>query len=405
MKPLSQDELKLLAETQSEKCDSVSIFMSTKRGSIEIKQNPARLKNLLDKAEEKLSKVFPRTVDARRFLSPVNDLLNEGAVWDHPSDGLAVFLSKDMFRYYLLPLDFEECVVVCKRFHIKPLLPLFSGDGRFYVLALSQKRVRLLRCTRYEATAIDLAGIVPGSLVEAAGTEETVRSVQYHAGAPGIGKESVVFHGHGPEKTTEKHITLFFREINRGLCREMLKEEDAPLVLAGVGYLHPIYEKVNTYKSLFEKGITGNPDDLSSDELHHKAWDLVQPFFDMAKSEAIDEYRELVGTGHTSTNIEEIIPSAYAGGVEKLFLALDTHRWGTFDQETRAVKLHEKAESCDADLVDLATAYTITHRGEVYVVKPEEIPNILPLAAVFRHERHNSRIGHGSGTSGRRKKT
>jgi hypothetical protein len=44
-------------------------------------------------------------------------------------------------------------VVVTDRFHIKPLLPLLSGDGRFYVLALSQSEVRLLQGTRYSVSA------------------------------------------------------------------------------------------------------------------------------------------------------------------------------------------------------------------------------------------------------------
>ena len=35
------------------------------------------------------------------------------------------------------------------RFHLKPLLPLLTGDGRFYVLAVSQNAVRLLQGTRH----------------------------------------------------------------------------------------------------------------------------------------------------------------------------------------------------------------------------------------------------------------
>ena len=176
----------------------MSIFIPTYKTGTEIRQNPARLKNLLVKAEEQLVGVLPRAVEARRFLSPIEQLLSDGLIWQHPSDGLAIFLSQDMFRYYLLPLNFEESVVVSDRFHIKPLLPLFSSDGRFYVLALSQNEVKLLRCTHYGAKEVDLAGIAPGSLAAAITPEETGRTLQYHGGAPGKGKESLVFHGSGP---------------------------------------------------------------------------------------------------------------------------------------------------------------------------------------------------------------
>jgi hypothetical protein len=46
-------------------------------------------------------------------------------------------------------------VIVSERFHVKPLLPLLSGDGRFYVLALSQNEIRLLQGTRYSVEQVD----------------------------------------------------------------------------------------------------------------------------------------------------------------------------------------------------------------------------------------------------------
>ena len=397
MNILSRDELKILLERQSGTCGSVSIFMPTYKVGAEIRQNSVRLKNLLRKAEERLVAVIPRPVEVRRFLAPVQQLLDDKLFWQHPSDGLAIFLSREMFRYYRLPLNFKELVVVSDRFHIKPLLPFFSGDGRFYVLALSQNEVRLLQCTRFGAKEIDLAGFVPRSLAEALKYDETERTLQYHGGTPGKGKESIIVHGQGLGDVAKKNILRYFLLLDRGLHHEILKEENAPLVLAGVDYLHPIYKEVNTYRHLFGDGIAGNPEGLSSEELHKRAWTLVQPYFDQAQVEAVNEYRQLVGTGHTSNNIEEIVPSSYMGKVELLFVALGLEKWGTFDPGSNTIKLHEKVEPCDEDLLDFAAAYTLIHHGVVYAVKPENIPNGSPLVAVFRHERHHPELGHKAG--------
>ena len=46
-------------------------------------------------------------------------------------------LQLELSRIHRLPLAFETLVVVANRFHVKPLLPLFMGNGRFYVLAFS----------------------------------------------------------------------------------------------------------------------------------------------------------------------------------------------------------------------------------------------------------------------------
>lgn len=394
MDTLTRDELKILVEKQSGAGGSVSIFMPTYKATTEIRQNPIRLKNLLHKAEENLAAVFPRPVEARKFLTPVQQLLNDEFFWQHPGDGLAVFLSQDRLLSYHLPLKFEELVVVGNRFHIKPLLPLFSGDGRFYVLALSQNDVKLLQCTRYGAKEIDLVGIVPLSLAEVLKFDGPERMLQSHSGAAGKGKESGVFHGQGVGDVAKKNILHFFQQVDRGLHHEILKEERAPLVVAGVNYLHPIYKEANTYQHLFDKGINGNPEGLSSEELHKRAWTLVQPHFDQKQAEAISEYRQLIGSGHTSNSIGEIVPNAYSGLVELLFVALDQQKWGTFDSGSNAVKLHEKAEPGDEDLLDFAAAHTLIHRGVVYTVKPEQIPGGLPLAAVFRHERHHPGTSH-----------
>jgi hypothetical protein len=150
--------------------------------------------------------------------------------------------------------------------------------------------------------------------------------------------------------------------------------------------LHPIYRTVNTYPHLFDKGINGNPEDLSPEELQKQAWGIIRPFFDEAHLEAVAEYKQQAGSGHTSNNIREIVPKAYHGGIKLLFVALGIQEWGTFDLKSNTIDLHEKAQPYDDDLLDFAAAYTIIHRGTVYAVKPEDVPGGLTVAAVFHRE-------------------
>jgi hypothetical protein len=96
-----------------------------------------------------------------------------------PADGLALFLAPHLSRSYRLPLAFEELAVVAGRFHVKPLLPLFTDDGRFDVLALSQNAVRMLECTRHSARQLELEG-VPPNLAEALKYDDPEKQLQYH---------------------------------------------------------------------------------------------------------------------------------------------------------------------------------------------------------------------------------
>ena len=110
--------------------------------------NVIRLKNLLQKAEEELVARGMRRPEALALLSEARALLLDAMFWSQQSDGMAVLVSPTLTATYRMPVSFEELLVVNKDFHLKPLLPTLAGDGRFYLLALSQKAVRLLEGTR-----------------------------------------------------------------------------------------------------------------------------------------------------------------------------------------------------------------------------------------------------------------
>jgi hypothetical protein len=287
--------------------------MPAHRVGAEIQQDPIRLKNLLGEAEGHLIAQSLRIPEAQKLLEPAKKLLQDGLFWQHQSDGLALFLSPGVLRYYRLPFDFEELVVVTDRFHIKPLLPLFSGDGRFYVLALSQSKVRLLQGTRYSVSEIDLEE-VPASLAEVLKFNDPEKRFQFHTMTRtpgGKGERPAIFHGHGVASADDPkdYISRYFHRVDEGL-HDLLRDEQAPLVLAGVDYLLPIYREANTYPHLVYEGIEGNPEELRAEELHERAWTTVQPLFLAEQEEAAAQYRQLAGAGSEQASVEshKVIP-------------------------------------------------------------------------------------------------
>ena len=165
---LSRDELKTLMEAETVGYPSVSMYMPTFRaGRSDVQQNPVRLKKLLREVRERLEKIGLRRTEADAYLQPAQRLLDDSSFWVNMSDGLVVFISKDYFRYYRLPIQLPELVVVANRFHVKPLFSMFVADKRFYVMAISQKIIRLLQCTRFSFSELDIAGKFPRSVAEA----------------------------------------------------------------------------------------------------------------------------------------------------------------------------------------------------------------------------------------------
>ena len=179
-------------------------------------------------------------------------------------------------------------------------------------------------------------------------------------------------------------LLRYFRQIDKGL-HDLLKEEHAPLLLAGVDYLHSIYAEANTYPHLMKAGLTGNPERLSSEELHAQAWAIVMPHFQKSRQEAMDRYKDLAGSNQASSSIGKVVPAALDGKIELLFISPDLQHWGIYNPDTNEVHVHEKEEPGDEDLLELITSQTLLNKGTVFLVRPEETLELGQVAAVFRY--------------------
>ena len=388
MEIFTKDDLNELIKLETVGCICVSLYMPTFRtGRAEVQQNPVRLKKFLKEAEERLEKIGLKRTETDKYLQQVKALLDDSAFWVNMSDGLVVFLSLDYFRYFRLNIPLPELVVVGNRFHISPLLPLLATDQRFYVLAISQNLVRLLRCNRFSYDELDIKGKIPLSLSDALQFDDIKGAEKDHAhySVTKLDGGSVAIAHNAEVDSNKNNLLRFFSQVDKGLQRDFIHEETAPLVMVSVGYLFPIYKKANTYKYLFNKEIEGNPDKISSSELHKLGFDIIEPYMLKKQDEAIRQYIKLAGKGRTTDILESIVSDAYHGKIQSLLITENQQKWGKYDTFSDKVEIHAKEESCDIDLLDFAAAQTIAKGGEVYVIPGSKMPGDISAAAVLRY--------------------
>jgi hypothetical protein len=359
----------------------VSIYMPTHRTG-EVQQDPIRLKNLVNQAQEKLVAAGARPAAARELLKPIHNYQEDTLFWQNRSEGLAIFVSPDSFRFGHLPYRFDEMVNVGGRFVIKPLLPVLSGNSYFYLLSMSQNAVKLLRSTEYGADEIDITGLTPLSRADATRFEEYERTYQQSVGT--VGQGAINFQSLSAADSLKNEILRYFQQVDRGL-HDMLKDEKAPLVFAGVDYLFPIYQQANTYQNLLPQSIGGNPQGLNTDRLRELGWKTVQPFFRKTQDAALAKYDEIAGKGYSSSNIADVVPAAYYGRIDTLFVALGPQIWGQFNPDSGGVTIHPNAEPHDLDLLDFAAAYTLSQKGNVFTLPSDRVFDHSPVAAMFRY--------------------
>lgn len=376
-----QDEIRELMRMKSDPC--VSLYLPTHRTGRETLQDPIRLDNLLRGAEKELVAGGLRSSEARELLQPAQELLKDTFFTRRLADGLSIFISRDFFKYFRLPVHFFERLHVGRQFYLKPLVPLLHCCKRFYIFAISQKSLRLIECTEYGANEIDLEG-VPRNMREALGhEEESIPLFRMSSQAPNPGTAPMV-HGHGGAAESEKERLWRWFQILKDSLRPFFRQEKIPLVFAGVEYLFPMFRQVEIHKNTLNEFIEGNPDEVDALELQKKGLPLVSGYFSKEKERAVSRCMDLLGGPLASDIIADILPGAVSGRVDTLFLDTGAQQWGRYDPASGGVEVHSERQPGDEDLLDLAFANSYLNGGNVYGLDSPEMPG-RNAAAIFRY--------------------
>jgi hypothetical protein len=281
MDVVTRQDIRQLAELGSAG-PVVSIYLPTHPVTTERDQDLVLFKNLAKRVEEGLAGGGMRSADVTALMLPVRALQDNPMFWRHSTGGLAVLNSQEEFRTLRLPGPVGPGAMVADRFVLKPLLPFVDHGEVFYVLALALNSVRLLRGSRFAVAEVPLDDI-PTSLADALKWEDYEKEVQFYSTAMGTTASQTFYGTSSTGDTHKREVAGYFRGVDDGL-REMLADRPAPVVLAGVDYLLPIYRSVSRYPALAKGGVPGNPEHVTVEQLHDRAWALVQPGFSAART-------------------------------------------------------------------------------------------------------------------------
>jgi hypothetical protein len=323
--------------------------------------------------------------EARELLRTILDW-KQIAPGDEPrGKSIAVFRSPEVFRVTWLDEEVTGRAFIGPHFYIRPLLAELTRDKTFYILALSQKNVRLLRCTSRTSEEIPLPAAVATNYDAYMNTAKPDHvSDNRSSPGPGSGSSKGVMFGTGSEREhKDEYLTHFFGQINHGV-NETLRGKSEPLVLAAVEYEIALYQNVNTYPHLAKETVHGAPNSLKAGEMHARALDAMMRFYDMKVDSALAEYNHKAGGG-ASNRLKEVITAAHDGRVLTLLVSESLATTGTFDETTHTVKGRATGTPEDEDLINDAAVQTILHAGQIFVVPNGKMPNGAPLAAIYRY--------------------
>ncbi|MFL6450749.1 MAG: hypothetical protein ACJ746_24155 [Bryobacteraceae bacterium] len=360
-------------------CLSLYLPLSTAPNQQGSKLNSLEWKELIASAA---AKAGGESEKVRELLKPLRngEEVTDGAPeW---AKSVAILRAEDMLKVAYLHEQVQARAEVGPSFYVRPLLPELTKPSVFYVLALSQKNVRLLRCTLDSSEEVPLGANASTNYDEYmnATKPDHVSIKRGTAGMASGSSKGIVGTTTSELERKDEYLRHFFKQIDAGVG-EALRGKTDPLVPVGVEYELPIYASVNTYPHIVDEGVRGAPNGLKSGEMHARAIEAIANEHNRWLDAALAEYDHKAGGG-ASNKLKDIVTAAHDGRVVTLIVSDSLESPGVFDEETnQAVGAREGGQ----DLINDAVVQTIAHAGNVLVATTKKMPNGAPAAAIFRY--------------------
>jgi hypothetical protein len=381
-------DLKLLASQHD--WPAISIFIPTFKSGTDTKQNITRIKNSYSAVRAVLNAAELSEPYLDKLLEPLCNLQDDYAFSQQQLEGLAVFISPQFARLYCLEAGFDEQINIDTLFQLKPLLAAQPELRQFYVLHIGESDVHLWSGNKHGLTPVELPAQLPKSVDALLDIEEHGPLVKPNLDSPVTpvgGDRRSVYHGGVQMPAQEKdnqYMLNLMTEVEKSVQAIGLKgNNQVPLVFNGSADSFALYKQVNTYKHLLPDCVGGNYVNQNLTELHSKALDLLEPYWQKQTQLHIDRYLELAGRPITTNKLAEILPAAHAGAIDTLICAENASVHGSYNVPTNQLFIEPEIKH---DLINEAIVHTIATDGRVIVVPRESMPEHLDLAAILRYE-------------------
>jgi hypothetical protein len=376
---LTKQKFEELAKQSGQFC--ISLYIPTERSG-DNKKNKLRLKNQISNVELQLLKLGVNAKEIDSYLEPLHHLLKDSGLWRHLSDALIIFRNQNDFSYTTLPIETEDFNLVSDRYYLLPLLSMFNQTNTFFILALSQNQNRLYKANQNEIREIPTEDLFPQNLNESVGYDVEQKSLQFRSGQTNSGHG--LYHGKGEGKDDKgKELKKYLKHIDKGL-NQIIEGYSSPVVIAAVDTIFSMFKTLSNYKNIYPEAVLGNYDNSDILLVHEKACEILQPWFEADRKENKQKFQEY--QDKTLTEISDVIPAAYMGSVETLFVEKNRFVWGKSEPNLDKLQVHKKKQALDNCLLDMAARLTFLKGGKVFREEPDNLPEPKAVAnAVLRY--------------------
>jgi len=345
---------------------AVSILLPVYRRSPEDQQQtPVRVKNLIRQAEDRLAQEFSRR-DIEALTKRLEDLALE-IDYSHPQDGLALFANKDFARFFWVPSQLQERVVVNEHFATRELALALSRNPRYWVLVVDERLTRLYWGSRDHLVEVTTGGF-PLTLE-----------------LPGVAVEQPTSFGVENSALRNKHDRDHFIRVDKTFD-EVAGKEDIALAVVGVERDLATFKEVSKHQDRIVATLQGRHKETGARDLGQLVWPLVEQGFKAKRDEIFQRLDAAISAKRFASGVEAAWRLAQEGRINTLVVEEDYRYPAKLNNNGRLVPV---ADPAAPDVMDDAVEHIIEQvlntSGQVTYVDSGALAKHSHIAMVLRY--------------------
>lgn len=341
----------------------ITITLNTHRIKPENQKDSLLLKNLIKEAEERLF-----TGESKRKAQKLMQrLLNLESQIDHNYnlESLVLFVNEEIAEYTRLPIAVEDRVVIDNTFATRDLIRAMHLDSGYYILILSQQRVRLVEAFN-------------DKLVKEIGSPFPIDNTRFYS----TDKAEL-----SNAKRQTNLIAGFFNQIDKEV-NIIRKANPLPVLICSEEGNYYEYLKIADQKqSIFDTYLNKNRVEEKAHHIISEAWKIVKQYTEEKNNARKAELEKAVSQNRFLSDTNEIWQAIKQGRIQTLFIELGKFQpaiWENDHIEYVSDDIRNRKEVVD-DIYDELIETNMSYGGDVVFLPNGELSEFNGFGAITRY--------------------
>jgi hypothetical protein len=339
----------------------ISLYQLTHRHSPENKQDVVVFNNMLRDLESLIEEKY-KEADIEKIMKAFQELKDDKSFWNNTLDGIAILANEDRFLIYVLPENVENKLSVGDSFHILPLIKTFQSAEKYNLLGLHGNDFTIYEGSKYELEELEVDEELPKTIEEVLGDEYSEKFLN-HGSRSGSGG-SATFHGQGSKKDeNEEDLIKYFKYVDKLIFDNYSKVSKLPLILVALTENQGLFRKLSNNTYLMEEGINSSIKALDEKKLTSNAFEILEVVNQDRIKKLAESYKQSEANALGSDDLHKIKKAVVDKRIKILLV-----------EENRDISVE----------LDKIITQVIKDKGQILVLKEEQMPSDTGIAAIYR---------------------